>query len=124
LLALGTGKPVKTGEGFIVLTDLKIFMSKKFWFSWTVTVWAAFLVFLGLFYYVNWYMPHGPSYPTGDYDCMFDGEGPCGEIYKEDLSVVDIPNWAKFLRANGIFFFTGLPILGLILIAKIKKTEE
>lgn len=53
-----------------------------------------------LTYYVNHYMPRGNMHPTGDIVCMNDGRGPCGESQIEDLSELDIPDWAKFLRSN------------------------
>jgi hypothetical protein len=39
-------------------------------------------------------------HPTGDIVCMNDGRGPCGEERVEDLSELDIPDWAKFLRSH------------------------
>lgn len=62
-----------------------------------------------LTFYVNYYMPRGPQYPSGDIVCMNDGRGPCGEEMLEDTSNLNIPNWATFLRKNIIwtFFFFG-----------------
>lgn len=63
-----------------------------------------------LAFYVNRYMPHGPKYPSGEVVCQNDGRGPCGERMIEDMSNLDIPDWAKFLRETDIwayFFFVG-----------------
>jgi len=57
-------------------------------------------VLICLTVYVNYNMPRGPKYYTGEIVCMNDGRGPCGEEMREDLSELDIPLWAKFLRQN------------------------
>ena len=66
-----------------------------------------------MIFYVNHYLPHGPSYPTGDIVCQNDDRGPCREEYKEDLRGLNIPNWAKFLRGSeGWGLVIGLLIAG------------
>lgn len=70
-------------------------------FSYTFGVIGAIL--LALTYYVNHYLPRGTMLPTGDIVCMNDGRGPCGESRVEELSELDIPEWAKFLRSNLIW---------------------
>jgi len=59
-------------------------------------------------------MPQGHLVGTGDYDCAYDGRGPCGEIYKEDMSKLNIPYWAKVLKSNmGIGLIFALVFLGM-----------
>lgn len=64
---------------------------------------------LALAFYVNHYMPHGATHATGDIACQSDDRGPCGEERKEDLSQLDIPEWAKFVRE---YFVGALLLLG------------
>lgn len=71
---------------------------------------------LGATYYVNYYMPHGPSYPTGEILCG--DRGPCGDEYKEDVRGLDIPSWAKFLRENLDLSFMFLPVAAICLGSK------
>ena len=75
-------------------------MNKKLWLFLTITVWVGFFVASGLIYYVNHYLPHGTSYPTGNVVCQNDDRGPCGEVYKEDLRGLNIPSWAKFFKQS------------------------
>ncbi len=77
-----------------------------------VMVWWILVISIGLTIYVNYFMPHGPSYPTGEIVCQNDDRGPCGEEYKEDMRNLNIPNWAKFMRE---YFL--LVILGEIFLA-------
>lgn len=68
-----------------------------------------------LTFYVNWYMPHGPKYPTGEIVCQNDDRGPCGEQYKEDTRNLDIPEWAKFLRTSeATLLVMGLLFAGIV----------
>ena len=62
----------------------------------------------------NYAYPHGPSYPTGIVECMNDERGRCGEVWAEDLTAVDIPDWVRYSR-NGLFLplVIGLGIVGL-----------
>lgn len=87
------------------------FMEKKLL---GIIIWTLFFINIVLTVYVNYCLPHGLSYSTGDIVCQNDGRGPCGESYREDLSQVDIPDWAKFIRSNGIFLFFVLGIAGVI----------
>lgn len=80
--------------------------------TWAFGLCAA--IALTLTFYVNYYMPHGPKYSTGDVVCQHDGQGPCGEAMVEDMSELDIPDWAKFLRKNlvwTLFFLVGGAVL-------------
>jgi hypothetical protein len=54
------------------------------------------------------YMPHGPSFSTGYTTCPDDNRGPCDFEYvgeEEDMSHLNIPEWARFLREYGVFIF-------------------
>lgn len=99
-------------------------MHKKLWFILTIIIWVAFFIVSGLTIYVNYYLPHGPSYPTGEIVCQNDDSGPCREEYKEDLSKVNIPNWAKFLRkSEGQLLWLGLLFIGII-ISSMDKSQN
>jgi len=91
-----------------------------------IIVWVSFVITSGLVFYVNHYMPHGPSYATGEYVCENDDRGPCGPEYKEDTQNLNIPNWAIFIKnSEGQLLWMGLLFLGVILPTfKNKKTEE
>lgn len=85
---------------------------------------ASFFIILGLGVYINYYLPHGRSYPTGEFICQNDGRGPCGEQYKEDLRGLNIPDWAKFLRSSeGELLLFGL-LFAWIVISTREKTED
>lgn len=73
-------------------------MNKKTFNNLGIFVWWIFAITIGLTIYVNYFMPHGPSYPTGEIVCQNDERGPCGEEYKEDMRNLNIPDWAKFMR--------------------------
>ncbi|MCX6806693.1 MAG: hypothetical protein NT135_01040 [Candidatus Berkelbacteria bacterium] len=97
-------------------------MNKKYWLILAVIIWATFILVSGLAYYVNHYLPHGSSYPTGEVVCRNDDRGPCGEEYKEDLRGLNIPNWAKFFRNdNWILLWIGLGIAGIAISGKSKS---
>ena len=97
--------------------------NRKFWLVLTITIWVAFFVLMGIVAYVNYGLPHGPSYPTGDYECQNDERGPCGEVYKEDLRNVPIPKWAKYLRENWELYWIGLFVVGAAASGKLSKTS-
>lgn len=85
-------------------------------------IWISFAVIFGLTIYVNYYMPHGPNYPTGEVVCQNDDRGPCREKYMEDLGNLNIPNWAKFLRrSEGTLLLMGLLFAGLTISNKDEK---
>lgn len=44
---------------------------------------------------------------------MNDGRGPCGDALREDLSGLDIPAWAMFLRQYFGLFFISLPVAAI-----------
>lgn len=97
----------------------------KSWFVLEIIAWTAFFVVTGSIYYVNHYLPHGPSYPTGEYSCLNDDRGPCGEIYVEDLRSLDIPGWAKFFKSSsGELLWIGLAIVGILATAKAKYPSK
>jgi hypothetical protein len=81
-----------------------------------VAVWTAFLLLFSATAYVNWFLPHGPLYDTGDVVCQNDDRGPCTEQYKEDTRQLNIPKWAKFLRTSDAeLLIFGLAFAGVIL---------
>lgn len=68
---------------------------------------------LALTFFVNRTMPHGPKYYSDEVICTHEG-GDCGEALVEDMSQLDIPDWAKFLRSHMIwtwFFLVGGTVL-------------
>ncbi len=80
-----------------------------------IIVWTVFLFYFGLGYYVNHYLPHGPSFSTGDVVCQNDGRGPCGESYIEEVRDLKIPEWAKFIkRSEGTLLLYGLLLLAIV----------
>jgi len=88
----------------------------------SVIIWVSFFVVLVLSYYVNYYLPHGPSYPTGEIICQNDDRGPCREQYVEDMRNLNIPDWAKIFRLWGIPLLMGLAFAGIVV--SIKNKEE
>lgn len=87
----------------------------------SVIIWTVFLTIAVSMIYVNYYLPHGPSYPTGDIVCQNDDRGPCGEAYIEDTSKLNIPDWSKFLRRYGVGLLIGLAFAGIV---SGKKDEQ
>jgi hypothetical protein len=88
-----------------------------------IVIWSSFIIIFCLGFYVNHYLPHGPRYPTGDYECLYgDRGGNCGEVYAEDMRKLNIPDWAKFLRGSeGLALLLGLLVAGIF--ASEKKRE-
>ena len=101
---------VMLSYGLLIRFILNKSFAPKVLLSLKYTVWGAVVLVFGLIFYVNHYLPHGPSYPTGDVVCQNDDRGPCREEYKEDMRRLNIPNWAKFLRGSS----GGLLLMGLI----------
>jgi hypothetical protein len=101
-------------------------MPRKLARAVSIGVWALFLTFCGTAYYVNYHMPHGPFYDTGDVVCENDDRGPCREQYKEDTRAVPIPQWAKLLRDNFNLLFMGLLLAAILFSAEasVDKTEH
>lgn len=111
----------KLGNPGIIRTIKKICMiqkTEKYWKILSAIVWILFFVFIALTYYVNHYMPRGPLFSTGDYNCYNDDRGPCEEGYVEDMRSLDIPSWAKFIRKNFIGIFLVLGVSAVYLSAK------
>ncbi len=102
--------------GLMIKFFLSDALSVKLRKIFAVAIWTFFIVLVGLTVYVNYYLPHGPSYFTGEIVCQNDDRGPCREQYKEDLRNVDIPNWAKFLRkSEGQLLLFGLLFAGIVI---------
>lgn len=100
-------------------------MSKKSLAIITKLIWASFFVVSIMIYYVNHYMPSGPSYPTGEYVCINDDRGPCSPEYKEDLRGLNIPNWAKFFkRSESELLWIGLLLAGIIASSKLREESQ
>lgn len=96
---------------YLIITKIK---SKRILLVLVITIWAAFTGVTGLTVYVNYWMPHGPSYYDGN-TCEFSDDGPCRDIYREDLSKVNIPEWAKFFRDDaGKVLWYGLLLAGIL----------
>ncbi len=93
--------------------------------SLSIILWIGFVIVAGFIFYTNHYLPHGPSYPTGDIICLNDDRGPCGEQYKEDLRYIDIPNWAKFFKqSEGEALLLGLLFAALAVSGKDEVRKE
>lgn len=90
------------------------YLHKNFWIILATICLIALFSILSLTYYVNYHLPHGTFYPTGDYNCKNDGRGPCEEDYFEDMSDLSIPDWAKFVRRYWFFAFMSLTVFGLL----------
>jgi hypothetical protein len=87
-----------------------------------ILIWSSLVIISCLTVYANYYLPNGPSYPTGEFVCQYDDRGRCVEEYKEDMSKLNIPNWAKVLRSStGMLLLFGLAIAGIYASTKNKK---
>ena len=99
--------------------------ANEIWRISGLIIWIAVVILFGVGFYVNWYLPHGPSYPTGNTVCQNEGMGPCGEEYKEDTRGLNIPNWAKFFRTSeSELLLIVLIIAGMIASAQSKKDNK
>jgi energy-coupling factor transporter transmembrane protein EcfT len=88
-------------------------------------IWGSFTIFFCLGFYVNYQLPHGPKYPTGEVVCQNDERGPCTEEYKEDMGNLNIPEWAKFIRSSsGMIVIIGLLFAGIASGAKVEGYYE
>jgi len=117
-----------TDVGVAIILILSCFnfkgrMDKKLWLTLAITVWGAFVIVLGLIYYVNHYLPRGQFYNTG-----FEAEDASGhmqEVYKEDLRGLNIPHWAKFFKSSeSSLLWIGLLIAGLVISGNKHKTKH
>lgn len=90
----------------------------------SIVMWVFLCEALALTYYVNHHMPRGAYYPTGEIVCMNDGRGPCGEAHEEDLSNLDIPEWAKLWRENWGLVVVGLFLAGVYFSGKAGGREN
>jgi hypothetical protein len=93
----------------------------KHWRWIGIALWVLVLLYGGLIFYVNHYMPHGPMRDTGDVVCENDDQGPCREWYLEDMRGLHIPEWAKFLKGDvGVMSWVGLLCAAIINSARPK----
>ena len=99
----------------LLLSYEKNLMDEIFLRQLCAVIWTMFVITLVSVFYVNYFLPHGPSYSTGEYVCQNDERGPCSEQFKEDMSGLDIPDWAKFIRENYLVYISGLGSLGTCL---------
>ncbi len=83
----------------------------------SITVWSLLIIIMGLTFYVNHYLPHGPMYSTGEPSCITDDRG-CSEGYDEGMSNLNIPNWARLLRKYFLLPALGLGLVGILLNSK------
>ena len=98
-------------------------MNKKLFRPLANIVWIVCFLIFGLTVYVNWYLPHSTKLiDTGIESCP-DNSVDCAEQYQEDMRKLNIPDWAKFLRRNGLNLFVGLIILGTCLTAGARNYE-
>jgi hypothetical protein len=90
------------------LRELSTTTVDKMW-NWAgKMIWVIVVIIAGGVYYVNHYMPHGPKHNVGD------------ETYWEDVSGLNIPDWAKFLRTRGIVLFMSLAFVGILVSGRPK----
>lgn len=110
---------VALAYGWTIYFLIKKSMPERVRHYFAIIIWIAFILVSGFTVYVNYWLPHGPSYPTGNTVCENDGMGPCGEEYREDLQGLNIPPWAKFLRkSDGNFLCLGLLFAGIVINSK------
>ena len=107
------------GIGLYLITE-KV-KSRKIFIALSVVIWALFVLTTGAIIYEKSFLPRGPMYPMDLYTCDFTGEGPCGEIYYEDLSSLNIPSWAKFVRKNEESLCLGLLFAGILISSNIPR---
>ena len=111
---------------FVLVIGIYIWENIQKWSELTkkyirLIVWIIVITLIGLTFYVNWYMPHGPMIDTG-YEIEppeWSRGGPV-EKYVEDMRELNIPNWAKFLRKNT----TGIFIIGLLVAGSISDRTK
>ena len=104
--------------GIVIYLLQRVPMSEKAIEYLLLAIFVISIILMGLTFYVNYYLPHGPSYPTGDYVCQFDGRGQCTEEYKEDLSQINISYWAKLTREYWLGVLFGLIFIGVVIDSK------
>lgn len=75
---------------------------KKLWLIIAIVSWVCLILVGAVGLYVNYFMSHGLQYATGEYVCQNDDRGPCAEEFREDMSNLDIPWWAKVIRKYGL----------------------
>jgi len=102
---------------YLIVTKIT---SRKILFTISIIIWTSFILLTGAIVYVNYWLPHGSYYSTEMNTCEF-GDGPCREIYEEDLSNLDIQDWAKFLREDGLFYLGILLFAGIVISGNIPK---
>jgi len=96
-------------------------MKNKLWSILIIIIWVSIFVVPFLIYYVNHYLPKGTYYPTGEIICKYGDRGPCKEEYKEYVRDLNIPDWAKFFKTNGLILWYGLFLVGAIMSGKKDK---
>lgn len=117
------------GLGAIIFPIWWVVVAKKSWSSrfrknMSITIWSLVLLVSGLTVYVNYALPHGKSYPTGDYVCQNDDRGPCKEKYIEDLRDVPIAGWAKYWRREWEGYWMLLLFIGIIVSTGKQETDS
>jgi hypothetical protein len=85
-------------------------------------VWIVFVAALLYGFYNTWYLPHGPSFPTGQEVCP--EVGPCGDEMREDLSGLNIPTWAKIFRQHEIEIILLLLVLSIFLNESARREDD
>ncbi len=98
-------------------------MKKEQYKTLSTIVYWIFAITIGLTFYINYYLPHGPMINTG-YDCVEYNDGRssyCGDQYIEDTRKLHIPDWAKFLRRYFVLVLISEVLLGAYLESKSKE---
>ena len=83
-------------------------------------LWVCFVFLIGLSAYVNWHYPHGEIYATGDISCEYNDRN-CDLAYAEDLTDLNIPDWAKTIRRYGFLLILPLGVAATIM--SVKRRE-
>jgi len=98
-------------------------ISKELWRIVFVSSIVPLVIILGLTFYVNHYMPHGRIIDLEkEAGCEPDPElRTRNQCYQEDMTNLDIPEWAKGIRVNwlGIVF-----LLGFVSVVAYSKSED
>jgi hypothetical protein len=78
-----------------------------------ILIWTSLVITVCLTVYVNYYLPRGQRYPTGDYVCQYDDRDRCAEEYKEDVR-----------KLNIMLLLIGLLVAGILASAKINSEKK
>ena len=95
----------------------------KYRFHAIGAIWSAVAFCWAIVAWVNWTMPHGPFYQTGEY--LESDSGQSGWEVKERVDLAPIPRWAKEVRWNEDLLTLGGLVAGFVFtIPFVKKEPE